>query len=301
MAQNYQYNEFPGLEFDVELSKPQVAALVETLNTNYKPNPILLVKGWPEGKELAKAMEMLFAQLLKGKVHLANASATIIAKMNAALVGTVQTALSAAWAKVQAITEKVTESFTMTVESLKGHFTFKDSQITGYLQPFKITVNGKEKVKSVKFDAAETAELFGDLAKQTAELNSAMLSFGKITQDLDAKVFPDRKIKGAPSAIAWDVQKVEGVWQVEKAERAPSTVNGEHGKGPYHFVGSDGKVADPGPYKSAPEAFVAYAQKYGKAGKNDSRLRFNGRMGKQNLPKILTIDCTDYSAQTLVK
>ena len=285
-----QYPQFPGLEFDVELTPGQIAKVKAKLDQNYTADPEMGVTGWPEGKDLAKAIEMLFSQLLKGKIHVANASATIIAKMNAALTGAVQTALSVAWAKVQAITEKITEGFTMTVESLKGHFTFKDSQITGYLQPFKITVNGKIKVKSVKFDAAETAELFGDLAKQTTELNSAMLSFGKITQDLDAKVFPDRKIKGAPSAIAWDVQQVEGVWQVEKAERAPSTGNGaDHGKGPYHFVSNDGSVADPGPYKSYEAACVVYAQKYGKDGKADSRLRFNDRMGKLNLPKILSI------------
>jgi len=266
MTQTYQYNEFPGLEFDVELSPAQITALVETLNANFKPNPILLVKGWPEGKELAKAMEMLFAQLLKGKVHVANASATALAKMNAALVGAIQTALSAAWAKVQAITEKITEGFTMTVEALKGHFTFKDSQITGYLQPFKITVNGKIKVKSVKFDAAETTELFGALAEQTAELNSAMLSFGKITQDLDAKVFPDRKIKGAPSAIAWDVQQVEGVWQVEKTERAPSVTNGDKAQkgAPYEIV--DPATTPESVYPIAETgqkaAFLAYAQRY---------------------------------------
>ena len=290
-----QYPQFPGLEFDVELTPGQIAKVKAKLDQNYTADPEMGVTGWPEGKDLAKAIEMLFSQLLKGKIHVANASATIIAKMTAALSGKgVQEALSAAWAKVQAITEKVTKSVTVTVEQSEdgGYFTFDDGKVSGYRLPLKIAVNGKAVDREVRLPA----ELFTALAESTEAMNTAQTLFGAVTFKLDESLFPDRK-----THRAWEVQQIEGVWQPVKAERAPSTVNGEHGKGPYHFVGSDGKVADPGPYKSAPEAFVAYAQKYGKAGKNDSRLRFNGRMGKHNLPKILTIDCTDYSAQTLVK
>ena len=253
-----QYPQFPGLEFDVELTPGQIAKVKAKLDQNYTADPEMGVTGWPEGKDLAKAIEMLFSQLLKGKIHVADASATIVAKMNAALSGKgVQDALSAAWAKVQAITEKVTKSVTIAIESAEGYFTFGEGKVTGYRLPLTINVNGKTVDREVRLPA----ELFTALAESTEAMNTAQTLFGAVTFKLDESLFPDRK-----THRAWEVQQVEGVWQPVKAERSAPANGGTHAPKGGHY-----EIVDPA---TTPEsifpiaetgqkaAFYAYAQKY---------------------------------------
>src|SRR3990167_1800907 len=110
-----QYPQFPGLEFAIELTAKQVEKLSAKIAEAQADFEVTY-----EGKDLAKLLAM-FIPALKGQITVANASASILAKMNTALnVKAVQDALSAAWAKVQAISAKVTESVSITIEALEG-------------------------------------------------------------------------------------------------------------------------------------------------------------------------------------
>src|SRR3990167_4034612 len=216
-----QYPQFPGLEFDVELTPGQITKVKAKLDQNYTADPEMGVTGWPEGKDLAKAIEMLFSQLLKGKIHVANASATVIAKMNAMLTDTVQAALSAADAKIAALSAAVTKAWRMEIpEDGIGDavFVWSDAGFRGAKFALKGTLNGKPFASEFMIKP----EFLADQADSVAKLHSAETSKGRITEELDEILRPDRK-----EHRGWELNLVDGKYQVVKAERAPSVSNGD--------------------------------------------------------------------------
>ena len=248
MAQTYK--QFPGLEFAVELTAKQVEKLSAKIAEAQADFEVTY-----EGKDLAKLLAM-FIPALKGNITVAGLASTILAKMTAALSDkAIQAALSAAWAKVQAVTEKVTKAVTVTVEKSEdgGYFTFDDGKVSGYRLPLTINVNGKTVDREVRLPA----ELFTALAESTEAMNTAQTLFGAVTFKLDESLFPDRK-----THRAWEVAQIGGVWQVVKAERAPSVVNGDKApKGSAYEIVEGDKIVQSG-ILGQKAAFVAYAQKY---------------------------------------
>src|SRR3990167_4005298 len=249
-----QYPQFPGLEFAIELTAKQVEKLSAKIAEAQADFEVTY-----EGKDLAKLLAM-FIPALKGQITVAGLASTILAKMTAALSDkAIQSALSVAWAKVQAITEKVTKSVTVTVEKSEdgGYFTFDDGKVSGYRLPLKIDVNGKAVDREVRLPA----ELFTALAESTEAMNTAQTLFGAVTFKLDESLFPDRK-----THRAWEVQQVEGVWQPVKAERSAPANGGTHAPKGGHYEIVD-PATTPEPIFPIAEtgqkaAFYAYAQKY---------------------------------------
>ena len=250
-----QYPQFPGLEFDVELTPGQITKVKAKLDQNYTADHEMGVTGWPEGKDLAKAVEMLFSQLLKGKIHVANASATVIAKMNAMLTDAVQAALSAADSSIAKLAAEVSKLWTMVIEQDgEGQFVWGDAGFKYFQQPLKVTLNGKANKTFFRLGPEALADQAGALDK----LHQAETLKGAITFKLDEQMRPEAK-----THRAWGVVAVSpGKYQVERAERAAPTVNGDKApKGAAYEIVEGDKIVQTG-ILGQKAAFVAYAQKY---------------------------------------